>query len=391
MNNKSKLIIITFSFILVLFCGFVFGRYVFVGNKSGNIRATEISDRTLVNNIVSDNRRNAITETVQKVSSAVVGINVTEIREYQDPFGQFFGNDPFFRQFFGNQPMKQEVHAVGSGFLISEDGFIVTNDHVVGSATKVVVTLTDGEHLDADIIGSDQASDIALLKIHKNSLVYIPLGNSEDIIIGEWVVALGNPFGLFEVNQKPTVTVGVVSATNMRLSSNENRYYRDMIQTDAAINSGNSGGPLVNTLGEVIGMNTLIFTGNQFNTGNIGLGFAIPINKVKKIIDELKKNGKINRNYWIGLNIQTIDNNIAQYYKLKNVQGAIVVSVEKGSPADKADIRAEDIILGVNGEAVNGAEDFWGIITDMNIGDNVKVKLIRHGEDIEKDFELKTK
>jgi serine protease Do len=254
-----------------------------------------------------------------------------------------------------------------------------------------VVTLTDGEHFDAKILGTDHVSDIALLKIDKSGLPYIPMGNSDDVMIGEWAIALGNPFGLFEVNQKPTVTVGVISATNMKLNSGENRFYRDMLQTDAAINSGNSGGPLVNSVGEVIGMNTIIFTGNSYSTGNIGLGFAIPINKIKKITDELRKNGKIERNYWVGLRVQTMDQNIANYYKLKNVQGAIVVSVESGSPADKAGIKANDIITSVNGQAVNSDADFWGIITDMNVGDKVDVKFLRDGDEMEKDFTLKTK
>jgi serine protease Do len=386
MQNKSKTLIIIFSFIVVLLSGFVFGHFVFKGENTF-LKQVQSQQNSKNNQDITSSRRNAITETVGKVSTAVVGINVTEMREYKDPFG----NDPFFRQFFGDRSFKQEVHSLGSGFIISDDGYLVTNDHVVGSASKVVVTLTNGEHYDAEIIGKDQVSDIALLKINKSGLQYIPLGNSEDVIIGEWAIALGNPFGLFEVNQKPTVTVGVISATKMKLSAAENRFYRDMIQTDAAINSGNSGGPLVNSMGEAIGMNTIIFTGSQYNTGNIGLGFAIPINKVKKIVDVLKSKGTIERNYWIGLRVQTIDQNIAQYYKLQNVKGSIVVGVEKGSPADDAGIKAEDVITAVNGEAVNGEEDFWGIITDMNIGDKVSVTILRSGNETEKSFTLKVK
>jgi serine protease Do len=311
--------------------------------------------------------------------------------EYRDPFGDAFGNDPFFRQFFGNRSYKQEVHGLGSGYIISDDGYIITNDHVVGNATKVVVSMTDGEHVDAEIIGKDPASDIALLKINKTGLPFIKLGNSDDVLIGEWVVALGNPFGLFEVNQKPTVTVGVVSATGMKLSSNENRFYRNMIQTDAAINSGNSGGPLVNSVGEVIGMNTIIYTGNQYNTGNIGLGFAIPINKVKKITDILKKDKSINRNYTLGIRVQTVDQNIANYFKLKDVSGVIIVSIEKGGDADNEGIKNNDIILSVNGEKVNSDADFWGIITELNPGDKVKLKILRAGDEIEKELEIKVK
>jgi serine protease Do len=389
MIHKNKTLLIVISFVIVLLSGFVFGHYVFKENPV--LENTNSEQRLQINNDITNSRNNAITETVKKVSSAIVGINVTEIREYRDPFGDVFGNDPFFRQFFGDRSFKQEVHGLGSGFIISEDGYLITNDHVIGNASKVVVTLTNGEHYDAEVIGKDQVSDIALLKINKSGLPFITLGNSDDVIIGEWVIALGNPFGLFEINQKPTVTVGVISATKMKLSADQNRFYRDMIQTDAAINSGNSGGALVNSAGEVIGMNTIIYTGSQYNTGNIGLGFAISINKIKKIIDLLKKDGKIERNYNIGLRIQTVDQNIAQYYKLKNVKGAIVVSIEKSSPADNSGIKAEDVIIAVNDEAVNSDIDFWGIITDLNIGDDIKIKILRGRDEIEKSFELRTK
>jgi serine protease Do len=389
MNTKSKAVIFILTFVAVLFSGFIFGHFVFKGKDVSS--SVESVNRQEVNNDITFSRQNAITETVAKVSSAVVGINVTEIREFKDPFGDMFGNDPFFRQFFGDRSYKQEVHGLGSGFIISEDGYIITNDHVVGGASKVVVSLTNGEHYDAEIIGKDPVSDIALLKIDKSSLPFIKLGNSEDIIIGEWIIALGNPFGLFEVNQKPTVTVGVISASGMKLQADRNRFYRNMIQTDAAINSGNSGGPLVNSVGEVIGINTLIFTGNSYNTGSIGLGFAIPINKVKLITDQLKKDKKIDRNYWIGLRIQGIDDNIMKYYKLTTTKGAIVVSVENGSPADDAGIKTEDVITAVNGEKINTDYDFWGIITDTRVGDKLTLKILRNGDEIEKEFELKTK
>lgn len=388
--NKGKIILISVSLAVMLLSGFVFGRYIIKsGDASGE--KNETITKTVNNRDITDSRENAITKTVSSVSSAIVGINVTEIREYQDPFGNMFGDDPFFRQFFGNQPQKQEVHGLGSGFIISDDGYILTNDHVVGNATKIVVAMTNGEHVDAEIIGKDPFTDIALLKINKSGLPYVQLGNSDDILIGEWVIALGNPFGLFEINQKPTVTVGVVSATGMKLNSGQNRFYRNMIQTDAAINSGNSGGALVNSMGEVIGMNTLIYTGNSYASGNIGLGFAIPVNKVKKIVELLKNDKKIDRNYTVGLRIQTVDANVAQYFKLKNVQGVIVVSVEKGSEGDNAGFKAEDIILSLNGEKISSDSDFWGYIVDLNPGDKIKAKILRGGEESEKEFELKTK
>ncbi|HSR17707.1 MAG TPA: trypsin-like peptidase domain-containing protein, partial [Ignavibacteriaceae bacterium] len=250
-------------------------------------------EKDLANHEISKTRKNIITETVRKISPAVVGINVIEIREYRDPYSNFF-DDPFFRRFFGDRgTYKQKVKGLGSGFIISSNGYIVTNDHVAGNGSEITVTMTNGNHYNAKIVGSDPTTDICLLKIDGTNLPYVYLGNSDDIMIGEWVVALGNPFGLFEVNNKPTVTVGVVSSTGMNLNQINDRYYINMIQTDAAINGGNSGGPLVNSIGEVIGMNTLIFTAGG-NEGSIGLGFAISINKVKKIVDELKKKGRIN-------------------------------------------------------------------------------------------------
>lgn len=384
--KKSNYIILTVTFIFVLASGFIFGRYVF-NTPSSDVNASENISRERVSQNITDSRENAITRTVKEVSGAIVGINVTEVREYRDPFA----DDPFFRQFFGDRSYKQEVQGLGSGFIISADGYIVTNDHVVGNATKVVVSLTNGDHIDAEIVGKDSYSDIAVLKISGSNLPHVKLGNSDDVLIGEWVVALGNPFGLFEVNQKPTVTVGVISATGMKLNSGENRFYRNMIQTDAPINSGNSGGALVNSIGEIIGMNTLIFTGNSMAGGNIGLGFAIPINKVKAIVDKLKKDGKIERNYDIGLRLQTVDKNIAQYFKLNNVSGAIVVNVEKGSAADSEGIKPEDIILYMNGEKISSDADFWGLILDMNIGEKVKLRILRSGKEIDVEFDLKVK
>lgn len=384
--NKSKYIILSLSLIIVLLVGVIFGKYVL-----GDRIASEKVKREHVVQGITESRDNAITKTVREVSSAVVGINVTEIREYRDPFGDMFGNDPFFRQFFGDQSRKQEVHGLGSGFIVSEDGYIITNDHVIGNASKVVVTMTNGDHLDAEIVGKDSYSDIAVLKINKSGLPFIRLGNSDEVMIGEWVIALGNPFGLFEVNQKPTITVGVISSTGMKLNSGQDRFYRNMIQTDAPINSGNSGGPLVNSLGEVIGMNTLIYTGNSMAGGNIGLGFAIPMNKVKKIVDQLKKDGKLNRNYNIGVRLQTVDQNIAQYFKLKKAEGVIVVNLEKGGAADEAGLKPEDIILEINGEKLMIDADFWGILLDMNIGEKVKLKVLRAGSETEKEMEITTK
>lgn len=352
---------------------------------------TSYQEKSKVNDEISKSRSNILTETVKNVSPAVVGINVTQIRQYQDPFGSFF-DDPFFRQFFGNRgTYSQKVKGLGSGFIISEDGYILTNDHVAGNATEVTVTMTNGKHFKAKIVGSDPVTDICLLKIDEDNLPFIPLGNSNDIIIGEWVIALGNPFGLFEINDKPTVTIGVISATGMNLEPINNRYYLNMIQTDAAINGGNSGGPLVNSIGEVIGMNTLIFTGGSGAQGNIGLGFAIPISKVKRIIQELKDSGKIDREFDIGLRIQSLDETIANYYNLSDTRGVIITQVLPKSPAGRSGLAVGDVILQVDEYKINNEQTLIGVFQEFRTDQTISIKILRDNELITKKMKLERK
>lgn len=352
---------------------------------------TSYQDKSKLNDEISKSRKNILTETVKNVSPAVVGINITQIQQYQDPFSSFF-DDPFFRQFFGNRgSYRQKVKGLGSGFIISEDGYILTNDHVAGNATEITVTMTNGKHYKARIIGSDPVTDICLLKIDEKNLPFISFGNSNDVIIGEWVIALGNPFGLFELNDKPTVTVGVISATGMNLEPINNRYYLNMLQTDAAINGGNSGGPLVNSLGEVIGMNTLIFTGGSGAQGNIGLGFAIPINKVKKIIDELKGSGKINRDFDIGLRIQSLDETIANYYKLEDTRGVIITQVLPKSAASRSGLNVGDVILQVDEYKINNEQTLIGVFQEFRTGQTISIKILRDNEQLIKKMTLESK
>lgn len=390
-SNMSKKLLFFFLFALILISGIVIGKFFFPGNsESGNQNAslTPVQNNSQeLNKNISETRENAITKAVKKVSPAIVGINVEEVREVQDPFSMF-DNDPFFRQFFGNRPpQKQVVKGLGSGFIISSDGYILTNDHVAGNATKISVTMTNGETIDAKLIGSDRNSDVALIKIDKDDLPVAKLGNSDDVIIGEWVIALGNPFGLFEINDKPTVTVGVVSATNMKVNADGNRVYKDMIQTDASINAGNSGGPLLNADGEVIGMNTIIFTGGNFSSGSIGVGFAISINRVKKIMEEIKANGKIDRSFNVGFRIQVVDERIAKYLKLDKPQGVVVTDVQKGSLSDNAGLKPEDVIIIANGEKIKSEQDLIFVINDLKNGDNLTLKILRNGS--EKEIEMK--
>lgn len=353
------------------------------GNSDNDARADRAAERAEANDEIYRDRHNIITRTVAEVSPAVVGVNVTKIRQYRDPFiPSPFYNDPFFQRYFGERSYTRRVESLGSGFVVSSDGYIVTNDHVAGAAVEIVVTLTDGRHLQAEIVGTDPVSDITLLKVDETDLPHLIFGDSDDVIIGEWVVALGNPFGLFEVNEKPTVTVGVVSATDMNLEPVDRRYYIDMIQTDAAINGGNSGGPLVNSVGEVVGMNTIIYTSGN-SRGSIGLGFAIPINKVKRVIEELKEKGEIDRNFHTGMAVQNIDEEVMSYFKLTSSKGVIVTRIVRDSPAADAGLRPGDVIVELGGYRVNNQQTLLGVLQEFRVGDDVGMRVVREDEEIE--------
>ncbi len=344
---------------------------------------------------LTSSRENAITRSVREISPAVVGINVTAVQERQNPFAtndpffrQYFQDNPFFNQLFG--PQKYEVQSLDSGFIISPDGYIVTNEHVVKDATKIIVTMTDGSKRSAKIIGHDDQSDIALLKIDGDSLPYCKLGNSDSILVGEWVIAFGNPFGLFDINNKPTVTVGVVSSLGMNLSRAGSGNYSDMIETDAAINPGNSGGPLVDADGKVIGVNTMIYTAGV-SQSYIGYGFAIPINKVARVAAELKKYGKVSHKTWIGLDLQSVDENIAKYFGLSEPSGALVNNVEEGSPADRSGFRQGDLILKFREMPVHDAVALQSLLEDLQPGSTVDFEILRENKLITLTLKVGTK
>ncbi len=383
MYNKNRIfylliIIILFASIFFIYQSKQPEPYFYKSDVIVTPTLTNAKQKQQLNKKIENDRNNVITNAVKKVSPAVVGINVIEIRKYQNPYSPFY-NDPFFRQFFGNNgEYSQKVKELGSGYIISSDGYIVTNDHVAGNASQITVTLTNGKNYSAKLIGTDHATDISLLKIKGSNFPAVKLGNSNDIIIGEWVVALGNPFGLFSLNNKPTVTVGVISSEGLNLQPLNQRYYLNMIQTDAAINGGNSGGPLVNSMGEVIGMNTLIFTaGSQ---GNIGLGFAIPINKVKRIIRELKEHGSIDRNFDVGLGVQSIDEGIARAYGLPSTKGVIITQVISNTPADKSGLKVRDIIVEVEKFKIVNENTLISVFQEFRAGDTIKIIVFRDGK-----------
>lgn len=325
---------------------------------------------------IDQSRSNAITHAVKKVSPAIVSITVTELVQGRPriAINQFF--EPFMAP-----GREREYSSLGSGFIISEDGLVVTNEHVADiNATKVMVSLPDGNQYEAEILGTDELADLALLRLKADrEYPYVEFGNSDEIMVGEWSLAIGNPFGLFE-NAKPSVTVGVVSALNrdFRPNPNEPRVYIDMIQTDAAINSGNSGGPLVNSQGQVIGVNTFIYTGGT-SRGFVGLGFAIPSNRVQKIISQLAEDGEVKLSYDNGLTVTQMTRQLVQEYNLPPVSGMLVTGVNKDGPAFDAGIVPGDIILKIGDERIQSAMHLQAILREYEVGDTMNMELFRKG------------
>lgn len=325
---------------------------------------------------LNTSRHNSITEAVNKVQPAVVSVNIIKtqiVKRYVNPF-----ENPFFG-FFHNHPFKRKIQGIGSGVIFSEDGYILTNEHVVQGATEIKIILTDGRNFEAEIVGMDEKHDIAILKVDADNLPVARLGTSSDLIIGEWAIAVGNPYGFLIKDSKPSVSVGVVSAFNRNFSENrDGKIYKGMIQTDAAINPGNSGGPLVNIYGEVIGINSFIVS----ETGsNIGIGFASPIDKIKKSIEEILKYGKI-RQVWFGFKVQDINPLIASYMNLESQDGVIIAYLEDGGPADKAGVKKGDIIIKINNTDIKNTDDVELAIADIAVGDTIRLVILRDGKEI---------
>jgi serine protease Do len=317
-------------------------------------------------------------EIVEKVSKGVVNISTTRVEEQPNPFWWFFGPSPgpgeeFFRRFFGEPQRRIPTRSLGSGFLISPDGYIVTNSHVVRGATDINVTLWDGRTFKAKIVGIDDATDIAVLKIDATDLPYLKFGDSNELRVGDWVIAIGNPFGLGH-----TVTVGVVSAKGRSLGITR---YEDFIQTDAAINPGNSGGPLINIKGEVVGINTAILNPSGMSV-NAGIGFAIPSSLAKDIVPTLIAKGKVER-AWIGVYIQEVTPEIAKQLGLKEAKGALVSDVVPGSPADKAGIKRGDVIIEFDGKKVETWRQLPIMVSLSPVNKKAKLKIIRDGKELE--------
>ncbi len=325
----------------------------------------------------------SFTELAESVSPGVVNIRTVKtikgggpvFRQFQrGPFGQ---DDPFrdfFDDFFGEEQQREhKQRSLGSGFIIAPEGYIVTNNHVIEGADEIIVKLKNGKEFEAEIVGRDSNTDLALLKVKSpENFQAVQMGDSDSLQVGQWVVAIGSPFGL-----EQTVTAGIVSAKGRVIGSGP---YDDFIQTDASINPGNSGGPLTNMEGEVVGINTAIVASGQ------GIGFAIPINLAKGIIQQLKTKGEVTRG-WLGVAIQDLSKEMAEYYNLKETKGVLVAKIFENDPADKAGIKAQDIITSINGKKIETSRELTSMIAGLVVGEKVEVTVLRNGK--EKTFTVK--
>ena len=319
----------------------------------------------------------SFSDLAEKVKPAVVNISTTKTYKGRGGFGSPFGRSPFggpfgddfFDRFFGDIPQREfKQRSLGSGFIISNDGYIFTNNHVIEQADKILVKVSDNKEYEAKVIGTDAKTDIALIKIKPtNSLPVVEIGDSDKVKVGEWVMAIGNPFGL-----EQTVTAGIVSAKGRVIGAGP---YDNFIQTDASINPGNSGGPLFSMDGKVIGINTAIVAQGQ------GIGFAIPINMAKSILADLKTKGKVTRG-WLGISVQDISEDIAKNLNYKSRNGALISDVFKGDPADAAGIKVGDIVIEINGKSIKDTHELLITVAAAHVGEKMAIKVVRDGKEM---------
>ena len=299
-------------------------------------------------------------------------VNIFSTRIVRAPGSTGDPTEDFFRRFFGEGlPQRaQRQQSLGSGFIISPDGYIITNAHVVQQAEQIRVKLSNRDEYDAKLVGIDPKTDVALIKVKpRQDLPVVSLGDSDKLEVGDWVVAIGNPFGLAE-----TVTAGIVSAKGRVIGAGP---YDDFIQTDASINPGNSGGPLLNTDGAVVGINSAIFSRSG---GSVGIGFAIPINLAKHVVDALREHGKVVRG-WLGVSIQDMSPSLAQSFGLDHPYGALVVEVEPGGPAAKAGLRRGDVIIEYNGTTIDESHQVPTLVAETAVGERATMKILRDGHE----------
>jgi len=364
------------AFAVGLLCAFAgaggLADWYYTGVRNAHAGAAESGVKTVAAAALPD-----FVSLTKKLGPAVVNISTTQVRRTAEqapaPFGEGDPFSQFWERFFGGQLPRgpQRQSGLGSGFVIDRDGTILTNYHVVDGAQKIVVKLSDGRSFDAKVLGKDQKTDIAIIKIDTGQdLPAATLGDSDRLEVGEWVMAIGNPFGLDH-----TVTSGIVSAKGRHIGAGP---YEDFIQTDASINPGNSGGPLINLRGEVVGINTAIFSQSG---GNIGIGFAIPTNLVKELLPNLKDNGKVVRGY-LGVTIQKITPEIAESLGMKQSSGALVADVAKAGPAERAGIKTGDVIVEFNSKEIKDSGELPLLAARTVPGKQAQLKILRNGKEL---------
>lgn len=364
----------------IIFCAFV----LFV-LSSGFLFAQESIEDAIIN--VANTAGKAVVSISTEQTTRVGGS-----RMYR-PFGGGtpFEDDEFFRRFFedffGEMPQREyKQTGLGSGVIIDADGYILTNEHVVGQADKITVTLSDGRKFKAELKGKDPRSDLAVIKINAHNLPLAGLGDSDNLKIGQWVVAIGNPFGFALENPEPTVTAGVISALHRTLgrTSMRDKDYSDLIQTDAAINPGNSGGPLVNLKGEVVGINVAIFSTSG---GYQGIGFAIPANSAKRIVSRLIEGKKVLYG-WLGITVQDLTDDLVNYFGLADKNGVLVAKVLEDGPAQKSGMKESDIIKKFDNNDINNVRELLNIVGKAEVGRKVKVIVIRDKKEVVLDIQV---
>ena len=379
-ENKSRKTFI--MFLLAVLIGFFIVSFVEVLRSSFIVPVgPDVQTASAVSTTEGSRTPMSFADLAEKLTPAVGNISTSKTIKTHgsqspfggSPFGRYFWGDDFFEKFFGDSPRREfKQRSLGSGFIISHDGYIFTNNHVVEQADKILVKLSTGKEYEAKIIGKDTKTDLALIKIKSgDSLPTVETGDSDKLRVGDWVLAIGNPFGL-----EQTVTAGIVSAKGRVIGAGP---YDNFIQTDASINPGNSGGPLFNMEGKVIGINTAIVAQGQ------GIGFAIPINMAKVILPDLKSKGKVSRG-WLGVSVQDITEDIAKTLKLKDMNGALISETFKGDPADKAGLKTGDVITEVNGKKIKDTHELLLSIATFHVGDKVELKILRDG--LEKTFQI---
>jgi serine protease Do len=361
--------------------GFGLGLVVGVLGAVGAVGPHAARPATAAGESIPSSRRSAIVTAAERVSPAVVSVSVVTTRVVRtDPFGGLF-HDEFWDRFYPPTEYRERIPGLGSGFIVDEEGLVVTNEHVIRNAEQITVTLTDGRQLPAKILGSSPTYDLAVLKLSAKRFPVAPLGDSDKLVVGEWAIAIGNPFGYLLNDTQPSVTAGVISATRRDIKSEatDTGVYKNMIQTDAAINPGNSGGPLVNSDGEVIGINTFIFTQGG---GSLGMGFAIPINLARRILGEIEKYGRV-RAAWPGMQVQQVTPYLAQRLGYADLGGLIVSRVDPSGPAARAGVRVADRIRKVNGREINSVDDAQRSIYGAAVGDRLELVIERGAKRLE--------